>query len=177
MGASPKTISPAIPPDVEALALQVLKAACRLKLRLATAESCTGGLLAALLTDIEGCSHAFERGFVSYTNESKVEMLGVNAGLLATVGAVSKEVADAMATGALAASQADLALSITGYTDKGGAGEPGLVFFGLASRGGATFVEERHFGDVGRAAVRIACLSTGLMLINAALGMGNDAGP
>lgn len=170
MGASPKTISPAIPREVEEMAFEVLRAACERKLRLATAESCTGGLLAALLTDIEGCSHAFERGFVSYTDEAKAEMLGVDARLLASAGAVSRDVAGAMAAGALAASRADIAVSITGYSDDAGGGEAGLVFFGIGSRDGTIRVEERHFGDIGRAAVRIACLSASLMLLGSRLG-------
>ncbi|MBR0648855.1 CinA family protein [Roseomonas terrae] len=146
------------------MAFEVLKAACDRELRVATAESCTRGLLAALLTDIEGCSHAFERGFVCYADEAKIEMLGVDADLLARLGAVSHDVAEAMAAGALARSRADIALSITGYTDDSGEGEAGLVFFGLACRGLPVCVEERRFGDIGRGAARIACLSTGLML-------------
>lgn len=148
------------------MAYEVLKAACDRNLRVATAESCTGGLLAALLTDIEGCSHAFERGFVSYTDEAKAEMLEIPPDLLNRVGAVSREVAEAMVFGALARSHADIALSITGYTDDSGDGEPGLVFFGIGRFGGPIAVEERRFGDIGRGAVRIACLSTALQLIH-----------
>jgi nicotinamide-nucleotide amidase len=133
MSEAPKTISPAIPRDVADMAFEVLKAACDRELRVATAESCTGGLLAALLTDIEGCSHAFERGFVCYTDEAKIEMLGVDADLLARLGAVSHDVAEAMAAGALARSRADIALSITGYTDNSGEGgsRPGVLRPGL----------------------------------------------
>ena len=162
----PATISPAIPRAVEQRAFEVLKIACERHVGLVTAESCTGGLLAALLTDIEGCSHAFERGFVCYTDEAKTEMLRVPAALIRMHGAVSAEVALAMATGALAASKGHVALAVTGYTECGPDGEEGgLVFFGAASRRSDPSVHEHHFGDIGRGAVRVECLSAGLEIL------------
>lgn len=170
MGATAEALSPAIPQEVEALAVAVLKAACAQDLRLVTAESCTGGLLASLLTDVPGCSHAFERGFVVYTDAAKTEMLGVPPELLAAQGAVSAAVARAMAEGALARSGGDIALSITGYAGPAEAGgEDGLVFFARAARGRATQVAETHFGPVGRGPVRLGCLARALEMMRTAL--------
>src|SRR5581483_5683317 len=98
---------------------RLLQKAAERGLSLATAESCTGGMLASLLTDVQGVSHAFERGFVTYTHEAKNEMLGVPMDLIEEKGAVSKEVAIAMADGALACSRANIALAITGFADEG----------------------------------------------------------
>lgn len=131
-----ETLSPALPPKVERLAFDVAKAACDRRLALVTAESCTGGLLASLLTDIDGCAHAFERGFVTYTDAAKQDLLGVPQTLIAQCGAVSPQVAKAMAVGGLAASKGDICLSITGFAGQGGAGDtPGLVYFALAAHG------------------------------------------
>ena len=139
--------------------------------RLATAESCTGGMVAARLTDIAGSSDVVERGFVTYSNESKIELLGVSAELLGHYGAVSAQVARAMAEGALAHSRADIAISITGIAGPGGAvpGKPvGLVYLGVASKGHETRVERQHFeGD--RQAVRAAALDRALELLDSAL--------
>ncbi len=138
---------------------------------LATAESCTGGLIAAVLTAIPGASDVVERGFVTYSNAAKTELLGVPAGLIASLGAVSAEVAQAMAEGAIRASAADLALSVTGVAGPGGGTEVkpvGLVFLGLARRNGATVVERQHFpGD--RTAVRLASVRAGFALLRSAL--------
>ena len=139
--------------------------------KIATAESCTGGMVAAALTDIAGSSDVVERGFVTYSNEAKTELIGVPADLIGRVGAVSAEVAQAMAEGALAHSHADMAVSITGIAGPGG-GSPtkpvGLVWFGLARRGGGTKVEKRQFaGD--RAAVRRQAVATALLLLDRAL--------
>jgi nicotinamide-nucleotide amidase len=132
--------------------------------RCATAESCTGGLAAGAITAIAGSSAWFERGFVTYTNEAKVEMLGVPAGLIDHHGAVSMPVARAMAEGALAHSPADLAVAITGVAGPGGgtAGKPvGMVCFAWARRGGATDAVTLHLpGD--RAAVRAAAVTVAL---------------
>jgi nicotinamide-nucleotide amidase len=148
---------------VEERVVQVLKRACERELKLVTAESCTGGLLASLLTDVEGCSHAFERGFVTYTEAAKAQQLDVPMTLLEQKGAVSAEVAEAMARGALARSEGDVALAVTGFAGRGKDGdEPGLVYFGIASRAGDAWVEEAHFGDVGRGGVRLACLRQAL---------------
>jgi nicotinamide-nucleotide amidase len=139
--------------------------------RLATAESCTGGMVAARLTDIAGSSDVVERGFVTYSNESKIELLGVSAEQLAHYGAVSAQVARAMAEGALAHSRADIAISVTGIAGPGGAvpGKPvGLVYLGLAAKGRETRVERQHFeGD--RQMVRAAALDRALELLDSAL--------
>ena len=138
--------------------------------KLATAESCTGGAIAAALTDVAGSSDVFERGFVVYSNEAKTELLGVPAALIAKHGAVSEEVASAMAAGALAHSHADMVVSVTGIAGPGG-GTPakpvGLVYIGCARRGGATSVERHVFaGD--RAAVRAATVERALEFMRAA---------
>jgi nicotinamide-nucleotide amidase len=164
-----EALDPALPPAVDALAQRVLRGACDQELRLATAESCTGGLLASLLTDIPGMSHAFERGFVVYTNEAKTELLGVSTTILEKDGAVSEQAARAMAEGALARSHADVAVSITGFTE-GRPGQPaGLVHFACARRGRPTTHRRQEFGDVGRANVRIAALETALGMLEAQL--------
>lgn len=148
---------------------EALLAACRARgLRLATAESCTGGLIAGTLTAVSGSSDVVERGFVTYTNESKTAMLGVPADLIATLGAVSEPVARAMAEGALAHSPADIAVAVTGIAGPGG-GTPdkpvGLVHLAAARRGGPTLHERRVFpGD--RAAVREQTVETALDLID-----------
>jgi len=165
-----EALDPALPPAVDALAQRVLREACDAELRLATAESCTGGLLASLLTDIPGMSHAFECGFVVYTHEAKREILGVSAEILDGDGAVSEACARAMAEGALAHSHADLAAAITGFTD-GGPGQPGgLVHFACARRGQPTTHRKLELGDVGRARVRIAALEIALSMLADQLG-------
>lgn len=126
-------------------------------LQLATAESCTGGLIAGALTSVAGSSDVMERGFVTYSNAAKTELLGVPADLVARLGAVSGEVAAAMAEGALARSPAGVAVAVTGIAGPGGgsADKPvGLVYVAAASRAGRTAMEECRFGDVGRDRVR-----------------------
>ncbi len=160
------TLSRVIPREVEGLAVEVMTLACDRGVTVATAESCTGGLLAGLLTDIEGCSHAFDSGFVAYSDSAKAELLGVDQGILERFGAVSSRAAAAMACGALAVSRADLAISITGYADPPSSGdEAGLVFFGFARRGQLAEAEEHRFGNIGRGAVRLACLRVGLQIL------------
>src|SRR6201996_5674964 len=131
---------------------------CRMrKLTIATAESCTGGLVAAALTEIPGSSDVIDRGFVTYSNDAKRTMLGVETSTLATFGAVSKETATAMAVGALEKAGVDLAVSITGIAGPGGAtpGKPvGLVHFAVAARDGRIINRECRFGAIGRSAVR-----------------------
>lgn len=156
-----------IPPALLHQAETVL-AACRSRgLRLATAESCTGGLIAGALTAVSGSSDVVERGFVTYTNEAKTEMLGVPAGLIALHGAVSEPVARAMAEGALARSPADVTVAVTGIAGPTGGGPDkpvGLVHLAAARRGGATLHERRLFaGD--RAAVREQTVDASLRLI------------
>ena len=131
---------------------------CRMrKLTIATAESCTGGLVAGALTDIPGSSDVIDRGFVTYSNDAKRVMLGVNATTLATFGAVSKETATQMAVGALERAGVDLAVAITGIAGPGGAtpGKPvGLVHFAVAARDGRIVHREQRYGAIGRTAVR-----------------------
>ena len=165
-----QTLSPMLPANIEEAAARVLEIACRDDLTLATAESCTGGLLASLLTDVEGASHAFERGFIVYTEDAKCELLGVERAQIETCGAVSKAVALAMAQGAIAHSKAYIALAITGFAGKAADGdEPGLVHFACAMRDGMVYHREEHFGDAGRGAVRIASLRVALEMIEQAL--------
>ena len=139
--------------------------------KLATAESCTGGLLAGCLTEVAGSSDVVERGFVSYSNEAKIELLGVPPALIAAHGAVSEPVARAMAEGALARSRADVALAVTGVAGPGGgsAEKPvGLVHFAVAGRGRTTTAHVETFaGD--RATIRLAAVARALALLSAAL--------
>lgn len=134
----------------------------------ATAESCTGGMVAAAITDHDGASHALDRGFVTYSNAAKMAMLGVDGELLDTVGAVSGEVAGAMAEGALTSSDADVAVSITGIAGPGGGSDTkpvGTVWFGAASAFGSTLVIERRFENHGRAFIRQMSVITALELL------------
>ena len=142
------------------------------RMTLATAESCTGGLIAAALTAIPGSSAVVTRGYVTYSNEAKAEMLGVPAELIGTVGAVSEEVARAMAEGALRAAGADLALSCTGIAGPGGAtpNKPvGLVYIGCAARGAGPARVARHVFPGDRAAVRAATVAEAFALAPEAL--------
>lgn len=161
-----ETLSSDIPATLEKAVDRVLRKACDADLKLATAESCTGGLLASLLTDVEGCSHAFERGFVTYTEDAKTEMLGVPPAMLDEHTAVSEPVARAMAEGALAHSSADIAVAITGYAGPtGGEGEEGLVHFACARRGQVTRHREAHYGEIGRGGVRLESLKAAVAMI------------
>ncbi len=150
---------------------QALVSACAgLGLKIATAESCTGGLLAGLLTEIPGSSAVIDRGFVTYSNAAKEEMLGVPEPLLRQFGAVSAQVARAMAEGAIANSRANLSVSITGIAGPGSGSTDkpvGLVHFARAERGGQTQLQEMRFGDIGRANVRRAALDVALKLLEA----------
>ena len=136
-------------------------------LMLATAESCTGGLIAGALTDIAGSSSVLERGFVTYSNEAKTELLSVPSELIGRLGAVSAEVAEAMAVGAVGHSRADVAVAVTGIAGPGGEtpGKPvGLVYFGIARRGGVVR-HERHVFPGDRSAVRLAAVRAALALL------------
>ena len=159
-----------VPDDIEAAARRVLDTACERDWSVVTAESCTGGLLASLLTDIEGASHAFERGFVSYSEKAKCELLDIEESMLSGCGAVSEETARAMAKGALAHSHGTVALAITGFAGPGAPGdEPGLVHFACAVRDGPIAHREEHFGDIGRGDVRIASLRVALSMLEQAV--------
>ncbi|MEX0969574.1 MAG: CinA family protein [Paracoccaceae bacterium] len=154
-------------------AATILSLAREKDVMIATAESCTGGMVAAALTDIPGSSDVFDRGFVTYSNAAKAEMLGVDPALIALRGAVSSEVAAAMAIGALAASKASLAVSVTGIAGPGGgsAEKPeGLVWFGLAQSGRPAQSFRKNFEPSGRGAVRLAARNFALSLLHEALG-------
>lgn len=153
------------------IASQVLDLAKASGARIATAESCTGGMVAVALTDIAGSSAVFERGFVTYSNAAKQEMLGVRAETLAAHGAVSEPVAREMAEGALAHSAASLAVAITGIAGPGGSEfkPEGRVCFALARKGTETRAETVDFGTLGRAGVRAAASAHALALLLAAL--------
>ena len=162
--------------DLTTLAAEVLDRARGLGLSIATAESCTGGLVAAALTSIAGSSDVFERGFVTYSNEANEEMLGIDPALIAGHGAVSAEVAIAMAACALRQSRAQLSVAVTGVAGpSGGTAEKpvGLVHFAAAkalSREGdavdfAAIHHEERFGDIGRAEVRAKSVETALRLL------------
>jgi nicotinamide-nucleotide amidase len=160
--------------DLLPRATAVIERARASGLMIATAESCTGGLVAGLLTAVPGSSAVVDRGFVTYSNDAKEEMLGVSPATLERVGAVSAETAAEMATGALAHGRARLAVSITGIAGPGGgsADKPvGLVHFGLARDGAPVRTVERRFGDLGRDAVRLAGVEQALRLLEEALGI------
>jgi nicotinamide-nucleotide amidase len=155
-------------PNLLHLAEDVLERARTLGVRIVAAESCTGGLIAALLTEIAGASDVFERGFVTYSNRAKTELLGVPAELIAHHGAVSEAVARKMAEGALQNSPADAALAITGIAGPGGgtAEKPvGLVHVSAARTGKTTLHERHEFGAVGRSAIRLASVDAALRLL------------
>jgi nicotinamide-nucleotide amidase len=158
-----ETLSPVLPETLEAAVRRLLAKADERNLVLATAESCTGGLLASLLTDVPGFAHVFDRGFVTYSEAAKAEMLGVDPALIEREGAVSRAVAVAMAGGALTRSRANIALAITGFADKGE--EPGLVHFACARAGRMTMHREERFGNVGRGATRIAAMAAGIEMM------------
>ncbi|HEY9058021.1 MAG TPA: CinA family protein [Aurantimonas sp.] len=153
--------------EIAGKARRVIEAYAALGLKIATAESCTGGMIAAALTDIAGSSAVFERGFVTYSNEAKIAMIGVDPASLRADGAVSEAVARQMAEGALRAADADVTVSVTGIAGPAGgsAAKPvGLVHFACA-RGGVTRHLEKRFGDLGRSAIRGASVSVALDLL------------
>jgi nicotinamide-nucleotide amidase len=165
--------------DLEMLSARLLAALCEEGATIAVGESCTGGLLAAHLTDIEGYGRCFDRGFVTYTEEAKRDLLGIELIDLRRHGAVSAEIAKQMVQGALAGSKAELAVSITGFA--GGAGprdEEGLVFLAAKCRKGNMHMRECHFGALGRERVRALAVRGALELAITALEDGNkDAQP
>ena len=165
-----ETLEAAIPDDLDRQAERLMRELCDRKLRIATAESCTGGMLAALLTDIEGAGRGFERGFVTYTEQSKAELLGIDPEILKHNEAVSEVVAREMAQGALARSHADIAVGITGFAGPAGPShEEGLVHIALARRGQPTAHREQHFGSIGRGAIRVESLKAMLDMLEQAL--------
>ncbi|MBV7392815.1 CinA family protein [Mameliella sediminis] len=152
------------------LAEQILEAAMNRRLHITCAESCTGGKVAAALTDVAGSSNIFERGFVTYSNTAKTEMLGVSPATLDAHGAVSEEVVREMAQGALSGAGADIAVAISGIAGPGGSEfkPEGRVCYGLATPRGVTSETIEH-GALGRAAVRAAATEHALSMILAAL--------
>ena len=157
-------------PEMKDRAAALLDAYKAKGLKIATAESCTGGLVAGALTEIPGSSAVVERGFVTYSNEAKHEMLGVPNAALRKFGAVSRQTAQAMARGALKNSDADIAVSITGIAGPGGAtpGKPvGLVHFAAAARGGRVIARAKKFGDIGRRKVRQKSVDEALAMLAA----------
>lgn len=159
-----------LPPQTQELAKTTLKQLCDAELRVATAESCTAGLLAAVMTNVEGCGHVFDRGFVTYELTAKCDMLGLPEEIVEDNAAVNKEVALAMASAALDKSLADIAIGITGFAgpcddDQ----EEGLVFIGCAVKGRDTVYREEHYGARGRDAIRQAALHTAFEMIGEAV--------
>lgn len=165
-----ETLAPVLPDDLDCRAERLMKRICEAGLKIATAESCTGGLLASLLTDVEGAGHGFDRGFVTYDAKAKQDLLGLPADLVDRNEAVTSAVARAMAQGALQNSEADIALSVTGFAGPGSPdAEEGLVHFACARRGHPTMLREAHFGPLGRGPVRIKSLEVLLAMLEAAL--------
>ena len=165
-----ETLEPALPDHLDEQAERLMRKLCDRDLTIATAESCTGGMLAALLTDIEGAGHGFDRGFVTYTKEAKTELLGIAPEILDHNQAVSEVVARAMAEGALKRSKSDVAIGVTGFAGPAGDGcEEGLVHFALARRGGGTIHRVEHFGAIGRGEVRVKSLKAMLEMLEQCL--------
>lgn len=153
--------------DLDDLAADVLKACDAKGLKVCTVESCTGGLVAAALTEIAGSSSVFERGFATYSNQAKMELVNVSKATLIAHGAVSVETAREMAAGGLAASHADLSVAITGIAGPGGAGDKpeGLVCFAAAAKTGARLDAREEFGAIGRSNVRAASVEKALSML------------
>lgn len=165
-----ETLEPALPESLDRQAEELMRRLCDRKLTIATAESCTGGMLAALLTDIEGAGHGFDRGFVTYEKTAKTELLDISPALLDYNQAVSEAVARAMAEGALKRSRADIALGVTGFAGPAGDHhEEGLVHMALARRGGRTMHRACHFGAIGRGPVRLKSLKAMMEMLEEAL--------
>ena len=153
-------------------ARDLLTVARRANTHIATAESCTGGLIAALLTEIPGSSDVVERGFVTYSNEAKQDLLGVPENMLREYGAVSEPVCRAMAQGALKNARAEFSVAVTGIAGPGGgsADKPvGLVYIGAAGLAGNVIVREYRFGDIGRDRVRLRTVENAIALLRACL--------
>lgn len=156
------------PPDIEETATKIITDFTAKGLMIATAESCTGGLIAGALTEIAGSSAVVDRGLVTYTNKAKADILGVSTETLKTYGAVSRETALEMAAGALTASQAQISVAVTGIAGPGGgsAEKPvGLVHLAASNRDGKILHREMRYGDIGRSEVRLATLRTAFELL------------
>lgn len=156
------------PADIEVKAGEIIAAFTARGLKVATAESCTGGLIAGALTEISGSSAVVDRGFVTYSNEAKVAMLGVEAATLIAHGAVSRQTAIEMAQGAVAHSAADFAVAVTGIAGPGGGSDDkpvGLVHLAASGRNGALLHREMRYGDIGRSKIRLATVRTALDML------------
>ncbi|MGR9211369.1 CinA family protein [Rhizobium leguminosarum] len=160
------------PQDIISMAEAIIRDFTAAGLMLSTAESCTGGLIAGALTEISGSSAVVDRGFVTYTNTAKIEMLGVQAETLLRFGAVSEETARQMVHGALFRSRAEIAVAVTGIAGPGGgsAEKPvGLVHLAAKSRAGALIHRKMLYGDIGRSEVRLATIRTALEMVRSLL--------
>lgn len=158
--------------DLVPAARDIISRATEANVMIATAESCTGGLIAGILTEISGSSAVVDRGFVTYSNEAKQDMLGVSGSTLDTYGAVSHQAAAEMADGALARSRAAITVAVTGIAGPGGGSEAkpvGTVYFGLAVKGRQTETFVEHFGDRGREQVRLLTVQNALKLVSNAI--------
>ncbi|MGX9990522.1 CinA family protein [Rhizobium sp. Z1P35] len=160
------------PQDIISTAEAIIRDFTAAGLMISTAESCTGGLIAGALTEISGSSAVVDRGFVTYTNSAKIEMLGVQAETLSRFGAVSEETARQMVHGALFRSRAEIAVAVTGIAGPGGgsAEKPvGLVHLAAKSRAGALIHRKMHYGDIGRSEIRLATIRTALEMVRSLL--------
>ncbi|HET9459096.1 MAG TPA: CinA family protein [Sphingomicrobium sp.] len=165
-----ETLEPALPRELDERAEKLMRRLCDRGWTVSTAESCTGGMMAALLTDIEGAGHGFDRGFVTYTKQAKTDLLGIEPGVLERNEAVSEPVARAMADGALARSSADVAIGVTGFAGPAGDGcEEGLVHFAVATRTGRPQHRVEHFGAIGRGPVRVKAIAVMLEMLEKTL--------
>lgn len=165
-----ETLSPVLPSEIETAARRVLERADGAKLSPTITESCTGGMFASPLTDVDGVSSVFERGFVTYGEAAKCELPGIPTALIDRHGAAGREMAVTMASGAIPRSHADIALSITGFAGPAGSGDaPGPVHFACARTRRTIAHREMHCGDIGRGPPRIECLRVALARIEEAL--------
>ncbi len=158
---------------IEELSRLIIERGSEQELKIATAESCTGGMIASAITDIAGSSAVFDRGFVTYSNEAKTHMLGVSIDIIEIAGAVSEIVAREMVSGALDNSRADIAVAVTGVAGPGGGSEDkpvGLVFIAAKKRDGFANVSEIRFGEIGRGEIRERSVKIALEMILAQMG-------
>ena len=156
------------PKDIEDAVRAIVAGFTQRKLVIATAESCTAGLIAGAITEVAGSSTVFDRGFVTYSNEAKQEMIGVSAETLKAHGAVSRPTAIEMAEGAIAHSAANVSVAVTGIAGPGGGSQEkpvGLVHLAAARKGRETLHREMRYGDIGRSAVRLATVRTALEML------------
>jgi len=163
-----------LPHNIATLAADVIKSASSKEWYVATAESCTGGLIGGALTDVAGSSAAVDRGFITYTNKAKMQVLGVKSETLRAVGAVSEETAREMALGAIAHSSSHVAVAVTGIAGPGGTADKpgGRVHLATATRDGVFEHRQMDYGDIGRDEVRLATIVTALEMIISAINSG-----